>query len=354
MTAPAGDSEDFFFVNQLQTMNVNGGHTLTLDGQDGTDTYVVNTTGSQPCLGADQITGATCHNYVINVLDTGAPNRGSDVLIVNGIDAACSGYCERDDAVPDRRHLPAAPLELHRLVPGRRAEPGQRDRRRAGLRGAAPRQLRHGHAGRRHDQHRPEALLRHDAGSCTLGQTLIANAPVFTAANGFFVGRRIHLGNANVTGNAGVFAGDYTIQSIDSATQITLSEKLPTGVSLTTEQVPTSDVVFHNVSIGILYGDVTTPDPSGDSNLRNQSYERINYDTAINGRLIVNGLGATTTSRPTTTARSRRSTAVPATTRSRSARSSASRATRSAAGGDGSPADGTTARRASSRTTSRR
>ena len=51
-TAPAGDSEDFLFVNQLQTMNVNGGHTLTLDGQDGTDTYVVNTTGSQGCLGA--------------------------------------------------------------------------------------------------------------------------------------------------------------------------------------------------------------------------------------------------------------------------------------------------------------
>ena len=40
-----------------------------------------------------------------------------------------------------------------------------------------------------------------------------------------------------------------------------------------------------------MFGDVTTPDPSGDPNLRNQNYERINYDTAINGRLIVNGLG---------------------------------------------------------------
>ena len=38
--APAGDSEDFVVVNQLQTMNVAAGHTLTLDGQAGTDTYV--------------------------------------------------------------------------------------------------------------------------------------------------------------------------------------------------------------------------------------------------------------------------------------------------------------------------
>ena len=41
----------------------------------------------------------------------------------------------------------------------------------------------------------------------------------------------------------------------------------------------------------MLLGDVTTPDPNGNAALRNQNYERINYDTAINGRLIVNGLG---------------------------------------------------------------
>jgi hypothetical protein len=34
----AGDSEDFFYVNHSQTMNVDAGHTLTLDGQDATDT----------------------------------------------------------------------------------------------------------------------------------------------------------------------------------------------------------------------------------------------------------------------------------------------------------------------------
>src|SRR5262249_58733903 len=42
---------------------------------------------------------------------------------------------------------------------------------------------------------------------------------------------------------------------------------------------------------GLLLGDVTTPDPNGDPSQRNQNYERINYDAAINGRLIVNGLG---------------------------------------------------------------
>ena len=36
---------------------------------------------------------------------------------------------------------------------------------------------------------------------------------------------------------------------------------------------------------------MTTPDPTGNPAIRNQNYERINYDTAINGRLIVNGLG---------------------------------------------------------------
>ena len=118
---PNGDSEDFLNVNELQTMFdpaansdptkavVNGdvvaGHTLTLDGQGGTDTYVINTTGSQPCLGANQIAGSTCHNYIINVLDTGSPADGADVLIVNGIDnTTCSGYkpdgttpCATDD-----------------------------------------------------------------------------------------------------------------------------------------------------------------------------------------------------------------------------------------------------------------
>ena len=69
-----------------------------------------------------------------------------------------------------------------------------------------------------------------------------------------------------------------------------VAESLPAGVSLTTEQVPTSDVHLSGITVGILLGDVTTPDPSGERGLRNQNYERINYDAAINGRLIVNGL----------------------------------------------------------------
>ena len=168
VTAPAGDSEDFTFVNELQTMNVGAGHALTLDLQDGTDTYVVNTTGSQPCLGTDQISGGTCHNYVINVLDTGAPNRGSDVLIVNGIDTQCSGYdpadCDRQHAVPDRRHLPAPAIELHRVVSRRDTVPGERDRGQPGIRRAAPRQLRHGHAGGGDDGYRSQAVLRRQRG----------------------------------------------------------------------------------------------------------------------------------------------------------------------------------------------
>ena len=119
---PPADGQDFITVNGLQTMfdpssaadatanpttgDVRSAHTLTLDGQAGTDTYVINTTGSQACLGANQISGSTCHNYVINVLDTGAPDDGADVLIVNGVDGSstfCSGYkldgsqCPTDD-----------------------------------------------------------------------------------------------------------------------------------------------------------------------------------------------------------------------------------------------------------------
>ena len=72
--APAGDGQDLLQVNQLKTMNVAAGHTLTLDGQGDTDTYIVNTLGSL----------ISERNYVINVLDTGAKNDGIDTLTVNG------------------------------------------------------------------------------------------------------------------------------------------------------------------------------------------------------------------------------------------------------------------------------
>ena len=73
-TAPTGDAEDVFIVNELRSMSVG---TLTLDGQAGTDTYAVYTTGSQ---GAPR-------DYVINVLDTGAKDDGVDTLAVFGVTA---------------------------------------------------------------------------------------------------------------------------------------------------------------------------------------------------------------------------------------------------------------------------
>ncbi len=84
--APAGDGEDFFVVNQLQSMVINQqttagvatDETLTLDGQSGSDTYVINTTG----------THGDVRNYVVNVLDSGAPDDGVDNLSVYGRDTS--------------------------------------------------------------------------------------------------------------------------------------------------------------------------------------------------------------------------------------------------------------------------
>jgi Ca2+-binding RTX toxin-like protein len=72
-TAPAGDGEDIFVVDRLQTMTVG---TLTLDGQAGSDHYIIYTNGSQ-----------NDRNYIINALDTGASSDGVDVLSIYGDDA---------------------------------------------------------------------------------------------------------------------------------------------------------------------------------------------------------------------------------------------------------------------------
>ena len=54
--------------------------------------------------------------------------------------------------------------------------------------------------------------------------------------------------------------------STRDGTYIVLAETLPTGVSLTTEQVPTAERQRSTASrIGVLLGDVTTPDPTGDA-----------------------------------------------------------------------------------------
>src|SRR5262249_29052789 len=70
-----------FEVNQLQSMNIDragNGDTLTLDGESGTDYYYIATSGSQHAQ----------NNYVINVLDSGAPADGVDELTIYGADGA--------------------------------------------------------------------------------------------------------------------------------------------------------------------------------------------------------------------------------------------------------------------------
>ncbi|UZJ27066.1 hypothetical protein RHODO2019_19090 (plasmid) [Rhodococcus antarcticus] len=77
--APAGDGEDTFVVYKLTSMP---DHTvLALDGQDGSDHYVVWTHG----------THGTATSYVIDVLDSGAPAAGLDTLDVYGADSTQNG-----------------------------------------------------------------------------------------------------------------------------------------------------------------------------------------------------------------------------------------------------------------------
>ena len=74
---PAGRTcDDFFYVKQLQTMNVGSGHTLTLDGQEANDTYYIYTSGSR----------GNARDYIVNVLDTGQPQDGVDYLTICGAD----------------------------------------------------------------------------------------------------------------------------------------------------------------------------------------------------------------------------------------------------------------------------
>ncbi len=79
--APGGDGEDTFTVYKLQSMIT--GTTLSLDGQDGTDHYIVWTHGTQQTV----TTG-----YVVNVLDSGAEANGVDTLDVYGANGPNDGY----------------------------------------------------------------------------------------------------------------------------------------------------------------------------------------------------------------------------------------------------------------------
>jgi Ca2+-binding RTX toxin-like protein len=78
LSAAEPDGEDRFFVDELQTIDVAAGHTLTLDGQAKSDSYKVQTTGSE----------GSARHYVINVLDTGVSSDGVDELEILGTESS--------------------------------------------------------------------------------------------------------------------------------------------------------------------------------------------------------------------------------------------------------------------------
>ena len=150
---------------------------------------------------------------------------------------ACSGYqSTRVTPVRDRRHLPAARVELHRLDPdlGDTRTRSQTTRRssRSSTATSAP---------------RPRCLT----GTITL---------CFTAACGRAAGRRLTAAAGDVRrGELRRRAGGSTSAAATRASwpattpwstraadgsYIDLAETLPTGVSLTTEQIPTTDQTF--------------------------------------------------------------------------------------------------------------
>ncbi|WP_392533892.1 DUF4347 domain-containing protein [Nostoc sp. C117] len=104
VTAGANDGEDQFTVNQLQSMTTSRGgkrDTLNLDGQADTDTYTINTTGSQ----GDR------RDYVINALDTGAKDDGVDTLTINGADSNANAANDPVDDIFLLRGMTSIPGE---------------------------------------------------------------------------------------------------------------------------------------------------------------------------------------------------------------------------------------------------
>ncbi len=79
-------------------------HTLTLDGQAGSDTYKIYSLGSN---GPDE------RNYVINVLDTGAPDDGADELYIFGYDSPDNGV---DPSSPTGEKFPVDDIFLLRAA----------------------------------------------------------------------------------------------------------------------------------------------------------------------------------------------------------------------------------------------
>jgi len=90
-TDVGNDGEDSFRVYYLQdaatrtspvTASVVAEHTLTLDGQAGSDSYFIHTTGSN---------GVGDRNYIINLLDTGHADDGVDEAFIYGYDSDVNG-----------------------------------------------------------------------------------------------------------------------------------------------------------------------------------------------------------------------------------------------------------------------
>ena len=84
-----GDGEDEFLVQTLRTPDIAALHTLTLDGQQGTDSYRIETSSD------------LARTYTVNLLDTGAPDDGADVATVLGTDGADIFLLRRVTSIPN-------------------------------------------------------------------------------------------------------------------------------------------------------------------------------------------------------------------------------------------------------------
>ena len=215
---------------------------------------------------------------MVNALDTGAPTDGVDNLIVDGVNSAQSGYDGLGNPFPaddifllrSTEYLasPTAPTTATALAD----DPGFVALLHGTLGVAVPVVT------------NATISICFSTPSCTPGQTILGTAGMFSS---LLAGQQIQISG----GNSGIWAGEYTIQSVAAnGSSITLTQVLPTGVALTAEQVPTTDVQLTGVTVGLLKGDVTTSDPNGNPSIKIQAVELVNYDTGINGRLSVNGL----------------------------------------------------------------
>ena len=89
LSSAGHDGEDEFVVWYLQTTDVGGNqdvaiiHSLTLDGQGDSDYYAIYTTGSR---------SSSPRDYVVNILDTGAPDNGVDEASIFGFDNSSPSF----------------------------------------------------------------------------------------------------------------------------------------------------------------------------------------------------------------------------------------------------------------------